>query len=419
MAIWRQLGWYQFFVILSRFAGFMRDFLVIWLIGVGALADRVFFLVGVVDFLMAFVAGSGAAVFLAALLRDDDGNKAERVYRSAILAFITVGAVVTALEVGLRAPLGRTLFHGLGAEPDLVGAYLLVIAGLMLSLPMVVSNAIYLHRRCLFLQPAVAMSYTAVLMAGFFLLYSSAVGFLGVAAIIVVALLVRFVIGNMLAIRLLPIRRLFGPIIFRFVFYRQLMVSGIGIGVVALLPFLFRAALPTFGDGYYSATAFLYKFNDLAHALLVIPLVSLYLTGVPLERQRGWILWSMVIAIGAAFQLGMWAVRHGSTSLGFEFFEDEIVKQVATMVALTFVISSCAYLAAMLSIARGASSINLLASAAAVGLMIVIQRGGGELSIEGYFAGLYASFAAYLAVLGAGQLWRAIRERQLKSFPRA
>lgn len=111
LKIFNQILAYQFIIILSRAIGFLRDFLIIFFVGLGALSDQVFFLLSYADVLMTLFLGGGSALFVSLAMAKHSGSSDS--LGSGVVFYLLLGVALMGIEIASGASFGDTLFSGL------------------------------------------------------------------------------------------------------------------------------------------------------------------------------------------------------------------------------------------------------------------------------------------------------------------
>jgi peptidoglycan biosynthesis protein MviN/MurJ (putative lipid II flippase) len=270
----KRLGSYQLTLAISRGLGLLRDILIVYFIGASLLSDHIFFLLTFSDVLMTLLIGGGVNLYIAEQLKYRDVSQSS-VIISSLLFFSLFSLILVTLENMFSAPVGSLLFVRLDRHAELASAYSISFYILLLSMPVAVFNGYFLFKDSLHYQPLTNVFFSLVTLSGllfFFLFELNQLSY--IAGLLLLAGMVRLMFAFFISRYKLQLRFSNVRLISDIKFYKQLFYSGLSVGIVFFLPYLFRGRLPEFGDGFYTLSALVFKFNDLFIAFLLIPVVT-------------------------------------------------------------------------------------------------------------------------------------------------
>lgn len=391
-----QLGAYQLALVASRSMGFVRDLAIFAVIGATALADQFFFLIGVVDLTMTLMAGNGAVIYLSRRFTEIGGNREySQMFTSSLLLYLFLALLLLVIEVTLAYPVGQLLFVAFQQDSAIQRAYELVLVGLIFTLPIVGPNAVFLYREKMYVTPLLNVVFTIILLATIFAVYSE-ITLYRLAMAIIAASIVRFIVALLVAQNLSSGNLLGWPGSVNALFYLRLLSSGVGLGLLVLLPFMFRAELPEFGDGLYAGVAVLFKFVDLYTALLVVPITALILRSAGASPWRRYaILAATVLGVSLIMiTVALLLKEHLVSFVPARYWSGQIdIAYDYILVVLLF--SSLAICVSLIAVDQQRSGAVLIGSVAAVGVLILFRYLAPADSLPSYFAQLYISYCVF------------------------
>lgn len=281
-----QLLVYQGAMLLSRGVGFLRDFLIIFFVGVGALSDQIFFLLTYSDVLMTLFLGGGAAIFVSiAMAKHESSND---VLGSALVFYLLLGFVLIIVEVLSQGGFGENLFTGLRDNAELQSDYFMSLIMLCFILPTGLFNGVFLFYEKLYLQPLMNLIFSIIVVLGLIGLFSAAkITTKTLVLLLIFSACVRFFVSFLVCSYLHKINWRQVGFIAVPSFYRNLFVSGLSVGFIFIIPYLFRGGLPRYVEGGFALASVAFKVNDLVIALFIIPIASLLIKRKALSFSLG------------------------------------------------------------------------------------------------------------------------------------
>lgn len=275
-AVVKQLLAYQFIIILSRAIGLLRDFLIVFFVGLGALSDQVFFLLSYSDVLMTLFLGGGSAIFVSLAMTKYPSSS--DMLGSGVAFYLLLGMVLVGIEIATGASFGGNLFSGLKDNGDLRSDYFISLVILCFILPTGLFNGVFLFYEKLYLQPLMNLVFSIIIVLGLIGLFIVAkITTHSVVMLLIFSASVRFFVSLFVSIYLHRINWTRLGFVNDLSFYKNLFVSGLSVGFVFIIPYAFRGGLPRYVDGGFALASLAFKVNDLIIALLIIPIVSLLL----------------------------------------------------------------------------------------------------------------------------------------------
>lgn len=296
-----QLLIYQGTMVLSRGVGFLRDFLIIFFVGLGTLSDQLFFLLTYSDVLMTLFLGGGSAIFVSiAMAKHESSND---VLGSALVFYLFLGLALMIVEVLSQGVFGENLFSGLRDNTELQSDYFTSLIILCFILPTGLFNGVFLFYEKLYLQPLMNLIFSTIVVLGliglFFIVAKITTKTL--ALLLVFAACVRFFVSFLVCSFLHKINwRQLGFISVPS-FYKNLFVSGLSVGFIFIIPYLFRGGLPRYVEGGFALASMAFKVNDLMITLFIIPVVSLLIKRGTLSFGPGLVLTFFGVLVSSLF----------------------------------------------------------------------------------------------------------------------
>lgn len=389
----KSIGLYQLVILFSRGLGFLRDLLILALLGASALSDDVFFLLGFSDLAMSIVAGGGAVLFLSLRIKENP----RKAYISAMLFYGAIALLLALFEIASTASLGALLYLPLSYNLTTLFAYKITIFGMVATFPLVASYAMFLSGNRIYLQPSINIVYTAFAMLVLVYFHLSGnFSLVQFSALLLLGALLRIIVASVL------VKDHFGKtkptlkIHTELRFYTGMLSSGLAIGFLVAVPFIFRGNLPSFGEGVYSTSAFAFKINDMFFAFLIIPVTSVVLNKY--DAAKKWIL--RLLALSAALPvtliLLLYAVLLVIPDLPALIADYGYRPEVIKLSILAFLGTSIAYTLGMIQVKIGNKALLLLLS----GLLVYSVRAQllipGDGNLTNYFINMYVSYGVFI-----------------------
>ncbi len=179
-------------------------------------------------------------------------------------------------------------------------------------------------------------------------------------------------------------------------FYKSLLLSGLSIGVLVLLPFIFRAKLPEFGEGLYASSVIYFKFNDLTLAFLVIPITTLLLKKQHQDYSVSKLLFVVLLfSVLIAVFVSVCAYMVAQLNINIPILSAS--PMLAVYVAICLVFSSAAYIVSMSLVKQKQHKLSAIAAALSL-YYLLYKQGKGDSDLEAYFYVLYMSYFIYMIV---------------------
>lgn len=395
-----QLGRYQAAMLTSRIIGFGRDSAILLFFGATAFSDVTFFLLGFLDLVNAVLVGGGTSLFVVTKLNDRH-VVFEKIISSVFFFYFLLALTILCFEIILGPFLGKLLFSKFNELHNFKLPYYISISALCLSLPLISFFSIYIYIEKLYLQPLVNSLYTFVVCLGLYLIFFlENESFFLLSFVILVASVIRllvcaFSIDNFFRFSCLRFTISKDPH-----FYKELFFSGISIGVLLALPFLFRAHLPSFGDGLYSKVAFMFKIGDLVQGMFVLPITLMLLKNNSLSNgKKIKILLSLYVVLFLSL-LVLIQLINPTLSLVNSFFEMNAVIEMELLsnVIYSFLFSVLAYVLSMFLVQQGLVKVVTLAAFFSCTVFLTFQNFVNYVDLNTYFTLLYFTYALYLLV---------------------
>ena len=394
-----QLGIYQIILLSSRAIGFARDFFVLLLVGATALADDTFFLLAFSDVVMAFIAGGGAALYLVGKYSEKKASPIDSYYWSATTLYVVIAMVIIVIEVLFGQPLGNIFYNGLGENESLTSAYKVSLLAILLGLPIVSANAVFLFKDKIYLQPAMNILFTLALIAALSVAFIKGFDIKYAAYCILVAAFIRYVCALAISKKNIGLRLRNISFIKEKAFYKELLLAGLGIGFLILIPFIFRSELTQFGEGIYVVAALSFKVNDLAMALFIIPVTSLILKNSDITSQKIKKLIVILLAILiAGVSLEMLLLYINQQYLHIVEINDMQLDVI--QYSLTYIICAAfAYVVSMVFVRKNLMSLVNISSLLALVFLVIAKDMSSYDNIVEYYGILYSTFTIYMLLL--------------------
>jgi len=285
----KQVGLYQAALIASRVVGLLRDMLIVLFLGTTLITDQLFFLFSFTDILMTVLIGGGAIVYVSRQLAVDSSDKEKlKTVHSSILFYFSVSILIIMFEVSTNNFIGNLLFQPLQDNKGLNTSYFIALFSLLFAAPLVGFYGYFLHIEKLYLQPFLNFIFTIVLillLSTLFLLDNLSP--VHAALILLLSTAIRFFIAYMVfkkwswgITNWFQLHLHSAP-----KFYRDLFLSGLSAGLLVVLPYLFRAELPLYGEGLYAVATLAFRVSDLVLALLIVPLTLIFIGKVDINSN--------------------------------------------------------------------------------------------------------------------------------------
>lgn len=391
----RALGTYQLAILLSRALGFFRDMLVLAILGATALSDDVFFLLGFTDLAMSIVAGGGAVLYLSLRMKDDFFG----VYRSAVIFYGIIALLLVAFEIATSAKFGKFIYGPLGYSFTTIVAYKISILGLVVTFPLAASYAVFLHKQKIYLQPSINIIYTiASLLVLLYFYLSHYFSIIVFASLLLGGAALRLLVATCLAMKNSKFEMPKSGNSKNITFFIEMLSSGLAIGVLVAVPFVFRGNLPIFGDGIYSTSAFAFKVNDMVFAILILPITSIVLNKSLVSIKQVIALCGFSLAVPlilvVILHLSVNYIPQISVFLIKLGFKQEVIEFSIT----AFCFTSLAYTLGMIQVRIG-NKVALLALSVLLVLLVrnpILFINTDELS--GYFLNMYTSYMVFIII---------------------
>ncbi len=394
-----QLGIYQLTLISSRAIGFARDFFVLLLVGATVLADDTFFLLAFSDVLMAFIAGGGASLYLVSKYSEKNESLIDSYYWSATAFYVFIGIIICLIEILFGQPLGNIFYNDLSNNETLLSAYKVSLFAILLGLPVVSANAVFLYKDKIYLQPVMNILFTLVLMITLSIAFIKGFDIKYAAVCIIIAALVRYLSAFFISKKNINFNKASFKWIKNNSFYRELLLAGLGIGFLILIPFVFRSELTQFGEGMYVVATLSFKVNDLIMALLIIPVTALILKNDNITRReiKKLILTLLLISL-VSVSLEMFLLYINQNYLSMVEINDNQLKVIQLSLAYIFC-SAMAYIISMVFVRKKLIAIVNISSLIALIYLVIVKDAIVYKSILEYYAILYSTFGIYMLLL--------------------
>ena len=391
----RSLGLYQLVLLSSRGIGFLRDSMVLITLGATSLSDDVFFLLGFTDLVTLIIAGGGASLYLSLNCKENFSS----VYIPAMLFYLLIGLLFVVFEGGTGNAIGGFLYAPLVTAQATLSAYKILMFGFIFTFPLVVSYGYFLSVGKIHFQPIINMVYTVF--SALCLMYFYIVGGFDIklfASLILLAAFVRFFAAIIFVKWHIPVLSFDNFFENKPSFYFEMLTSGLAVGVLVSIPFVFRGYLPNFGEGVYSTSALVFKVNDMILALLIIPISSVVLTKYNLTVK----LVVSLVGLAIIVSLGLVVLLYMSIEIfpailvlmedaGFSF---EIIKYSVWSLLFTAV----AYVLGVILVKLECQVFMLLIS---LSLLIFIRNPllfDGEWGLGSYFSNFYYCYTVFILI---------------------
>lgn len=392
-SLFKSVGAYQLVLLSSRGLGFFRDFLILLVLGASALSDDVFFLIGFADLVTTIVAGGGAVLYLSLQMNTEPSEN----YYSGLIFYIVIGLCFVAFEILSSSFVGSFLYKPLAHASQTNEAYRITLLGIVFTFPLVCSYAVFLNINKIYLQPSINLVFTLfVIFVLLFFYISSSFDLVLFANLLFVAVAIRFVFAIALSKKFISLRVAHFRLRRSWKFYFDMLISGLSVGILISVPFVFRGHLPEFGSGIYSTSAFVFKLNDMVLALLFIPLISLLLNRFELTTKLIVKLASLSIFV----PLFLIAIYYAFTSIYSE--TDSLLKEygfseeVVRFSFYAFLFTCSAYLFSMVLVKLKQQKILFLSSVLLISGVRANYFYSEDTSLAAYFYNLYLCYSVFI-----------------------
>lgn len=388
----KAIGVYQVVILISRGIGFARDALVLLVLGATVVADNVFFLVGFADFLMVMIAGGGAALYLSLQLE----REVSKAYFSAMIFYFLLAVVFVIFEFATSAAFGSLLYSPLSVNQSVNDAYMISIVGVVFTFPLVASYAIFIKSNKIFLQPLINIVYTLLVVFALLYLYFSDEFILELFALfILIAMLVRFLVATVFVNKITIEKDMFFQVHRDRRFYFEVLFSGLSVGVLVAVPFVFRGYLPIYGEGVYSTSTLVFKVSDMLIAFILVPVCTVVLNkyDVTFKWFVRLLLMSLVLStlIVVFYYVFLMIFPSVTSMLADHDYNIEVVE----LSVLAVFVTSLSYVLGMIQIKLGNRFLLFIFSLILLILVRFPEFGG---SVSGYFYNLYFCYALFIVV---------------------
>jgi hypothetical protein len=388
-AVFNQILAYQFIIILSRAVGFLRDYLIILFVGLGALSDQVFFLLSYADVLMTLFLGGGSALFVSLAMAKHSGSS--DTLGSGVVFYLLLGIALVGIEISSGASFGDTLFSGLKSNSDFQADYFISLIMLCFVLPTGIFNGVFLFYDKLYLQPLMNLFFSILIVLGLIGLFNvTVITTQSVVIVLVFAACVRFFVSLFVSLHLHRINWKLLGFVNEISFYKNLFVSGLSVGLIFIIPFVFRGELPRYVDGGYALAAVAFKVSDLIVALLIIPIASLLLKRNALPFGFG-LLATFFTALVTSL-LACWAIEHIPAIYNLKVEEFDIVR----FSLLSGIVTMPSVFVTLYFVNISRSNVSVVAGFLV--LLAVLFLGDRFQQLSFYYYYLYAMFVIFIVI---------------------
>lgn len=391
-----KLGLYQSVVLVSRGLGLLRDALILVLLGATVLADDVYFLLGFVDLITMTIAGGGAVLFLSIQYKNNESQS----YYSAIIFYLIIALLFVTFEFFTSGFIGGFIYLPLRSSEAALSGYYIILTGLLFTLPLVASYGCFLRTEQLYLQPLMNIIYSAFAIVALIFFYANEnFDIIYFTLFLLFGTILRLFFASVLAYKSnldLKFRKVLRKDLS---FYFKLLTSGLAIGLIFAIPFIFRGGLPLFGEGVYSTSSFTFKINDLLVTLLLIPVTSMLLSSYEL-RGRTLIALLLVCLLLPLLTLSSYylAVEY-IPQIKRLTLENKIDIRIVELSLYTLVFTSVIYILGMILVKIDAAIVLIVFSV----LVIVILKSSfltdGIKTVDEYFYFLYKTYFGFIIAL--------------------
>jgi len=333
-------------------------------------------------------------------LKDDVANT----YMSAVFFYAMFAILFVIFELMTSASFGSFLYSPLSSSQSTQTGYYISIVGIVFTFPLVASYAVFLNQDKIYLQPVINVVYTAiviVILAYFY--FSDDFEISRFALLLLIATAARFWVATFL------VRRITSEGIFQlkfhenYKFYTEMLFSGLAVGLLVAVPFVFRGFLPLFGDGVYSTSALVFKVNDMVLALILVPVSS-----IVLNKYDVTIKWIFALLALATILPAVLISSYFLILLVFPAVQPTLIAHgyntaVIELSFWTFLVTCLSYVLGMIQIKLGNRILLLLFS-----LLLMVSVRLPSFSLEdhdlgSYFYNMYASYTVFI-ILSLGYI---------------
>jgi hypothetical protein len=229
---------------------------------------------------------------------------------SALAFYLLLGMVLMIVEIVSGGSFGGNFFSGLRGNTELKTDYFNSLIILCFILPTGLFNGVFLFYDKLYLQPLMNLTFSIIIVLGLIGLFSVAkITTKSVVFLLILASCTRFFLSFSVSYYLHKVSWKKMGFVNDLSFYKSLLLSGLSVGFVFIIPYLFRGGVPRYVEGGFSLASMAFKVNDLVVSLLIIPIVSLLIKRNSLSFKPGLLLTlSIALAVSLLACLAMYYI---------------------------------------------------------------------------------------------------------------
>ena len=173
-------------------------------------------------------------------------------------------------------------------------------------------------------------------------------------------------------------------------FYKEVFLSGLSLGFVIIIPFIFRGGLTQFEDGAFALAGLSFKINDLMVASVLIPLISILSRRKKLQFRSGF-LFSFLLPILMSF---IFVSLANFLADYFELDPQKLDVIELSLYSSIFIAPSIFLSMYFVSIAKSKISFTT----GLICLLILLKMGNSFLSLVNYFYFFYCLFLLFIFI---------------------
>jgi len=338
---------------------------------------------------MTLFLGGGSALFVSLAMAKHSGSS--DTLGSGVVFYLLLGIALVGIEISSGASFGDTLFSGLKSNSDFQADYFISLIMLCFVLPTGIFNGVFLFYDKLYLQPLMNLFFSILIVLGLIGLFNvTVITTQSVVIVLVFAACVRFFVSLFVSLHLHRINWKLLGFVNEISFYKNLFVSGLSVGLIFIIPFVFRGELPRYVDGGYALAAVAFKVSDLIVALLIIPIASLLLKRNALPFGFG-LLATFFTALVTSL-LACWAIEHIPAIYNLKVEEFDIVR----FSLLSGIVTMPSVFVTLYFVNISRSNVSVVAGFLV--LLAVLFLGDRFQQLSFYYYYLYAMFVIFIVI---------------------